>query len=181
MTSHLEKIIKKCQNKDRSAQGEIYTLYAPILFSICLRYADNYEDAQDTFQEGFITIYNKIDQYKFKGSFEGWIKRIMVNQALTKLRAKTFITTNDLELHANLEYEDDETFTNELSYNQLLELIQELPPQYRQVFNLYVFEEYTHQDIAEILNISINTSKSNLSRARNILKQKINLLKNPFS
>jgi len=176
----LEKIIKKCQNKDRSAQGEIYSLFAPILFSICLRYAENYEDAQDTFQEGFITIYNKIDQFKFQGSFEGWLKRIMVNQALTKIRKKTFIQSDELDQLADIVHDNDENFDVELEYDEILAIVQKLPPQYRQVFNLFVFEEYTHQEIADVLNISVNTSKSNLSRARSILKEKINLLKNPI-
>lgn len=178
MTKPLEEIIKQCQKRDRAAQKEIYQQFSSILFSICLRYADNYEDAQDTFQEGFITIYNKIDQYKFEGSFEGWLKRIMVNQALAKFRTKTYLNTDELDHITDLT-EDEETIDIAFGYDELLELVHQLSPQYRQVFNLYVFEEYSHQEIAEILNISVNTSKSNLSRARNILKEKINLLKNP--
>ena len=178
MENSLEKIIKQCQKQNRSAQKEIYTLFSPTLFSICLRYENNYEDAQDIFQEGFITIYNKIEQYKFEGSFEGWLKRIMVNQALTKLRTKNYLQTDKLEEITDL-VEEENDFAFEIAYDDLLALVQELSQQYRQVFNLYVFEEYSHQEIAELLNISVNTSKSNLSRARNILKEKINLLKYP--
>lgn len=179
MRNNLEHIIKRCQQNDRKAQKEIYTLFAANLFSICLRYADNYADAQDIFQEGFINIYNKIEQYKFKGSFEGWLKKIMINQALGKFRKKHLISINNFDEINEIDIISDETeIDSDINYDILIEQVQNLTPQYRQVFNLYVFEEYSHQEIAELLNISVNTSKSNLSRARKILKDKINSLNN---
>ena len=172
----LEYLIKQCQEQNRKAQEEIYVEFSSILFSICLRYAENYEDAQDVFQEGFILIFNKINQFKFEGSFEGWMKRIMVNLNLEKLKKKN---PHPFENYENLiaTHEDDDELEQDFDYQQLLEAVHNLPPQYRQVFNLYVFEEYSHQEIAEMLTISVGTSKSNLSRARNLLKQKLIFLK----
>lgn len=172
----LEYLIKLCQKRNRKAQEEIYLEFSPILFSICLRYAENYEDAQDVFQEGFILIFNKINQFKFEGSFEGWMKRIMVNLNLEKLKKKNPLPFEDYE-NLIVTNEDNNEFDQEYDYQELLEIVHNLPPQYRQVFNLYVFEEFSHQEIAKMLAISIGTSKSNLSRARNLLKQKLNLLK----
>lgn len=171
----LEYLIKQCQEQNRKAQEEIYLEFSPVLFSICLRYAENYEDAQDIFQEGFIHIFNKISQFKFEGSFEGWMKRIMVNLNLEKLKKRNNLPFEDYENVIISDEEDNNEVEQNFDYQQLLEAIHNLPPQYRQVFNLYIFEEYSHQKIAEILSISVGTSKSNLSRARNLLK--LNLLK----
>lgn len=179
MEKSLKDLVLLCKDKDRKAQESLYSMYSPILFSICLRYAENYEDAQDIFQEGFVTIFNKIDQYKFEGSFEGWMKRIMVNQALSKFRKRHLTYEIDAGKIPEAIHEEEENQLNDFDYDDLLKIVQELPPQYRQVFNLYVFEEYKHLEIAELLNISVNTSKSNLSRARSLLKEKLNLLKKP--
>lgn len=177
MKSSLENLIHQCKKKNRVAQKQIYDAYSSILFSVCLRYANSYEDAQDTFQEGFIIIFNKIDQFNFQGSFEGWMKRIMINLSLEKLRKNTFPESENIEGYAALS-DEEEKVDLEFEYEILLEFIQGLPHQYRQVFNLYVMENYTHQEIASLLNISVGTSKSNLSRARNILKQKLTLQTN---
>jgi RNA polymerase sigma factor (sigma-70 family) len=176
LNDSLEKLIKLCQDKNRKAQEEIYLQFSPVLFSICLRYAENYEDAQDVFQEGFIIIFNKIDQFKFQGSFEGWMKRIMVNLSLEKLKKKTDVSFEDYQNHIQTPHDEEVDFEQDYNYDQLLSTVQELPPQYRQVFNLYVFEEFSHQEISELLQISVGTSKSNLSRARSLLKQKLHLL-----
>ena len=172
----LEYLIKQCQEQNRKAQKEIYAEFSSVLFSICLRYAENYEDAQDVFQEGFILIFNTINQFKFEGSFEGWMKRIMVNLNLEKLKKKNPLPFENYE-NLIATHEDDDELEQDFDYQQLLEAVHNLPPQYRQVFNLYVFEEYSHQEIAEMLTISVGTSKSNLSRARNLFKQKLNFLK----
>lgn len=176
MSENIHILIKECQANKRTAQGEIYKLFSAQLFSVCLRYSNNYEDAQDTFQEGFITIFNKIGQYRFEGSFEGWMRRIMVNTCIEKHRNKNHLyivneeiipDTNDNENPNDNEVEDD------YSYEEILSFVQELPDRYRQVFNLYIIEEYSHQQIAEMLDISVGTSKSNLSRAREKLKELI--------
>lgn len=176
MGNPIEKIVLLCKKKDRKAQELLYKQFSPILFSVCLRYTDNYEDAQDIFQEGFVLIFNKIDQYNFEGSFEGWMKKIMVNLSLEKYRKKVKLLDNDIDQIQ--EFTDDENSEEfDFEYDEILTLIQSLPSQYRQVFNLYVIEDYSHQEIADSLHISVGTSKSNLSRARSILKQKLHQLK----
>ncbi|MBS7333130.1 MAG: sigma-70 family RNA polymerase sigma factor [Weeksellaceae bacterium] len=180
MGNPIEKIVLLCKKRDRKGQELLYQQFSPILFSICLRYADNYEDAQDTFQEGFILIFNKIDQYNFEGSFEGWMKKIMVNLSLDKYRKNHNFKNNEIDQIPNLSSdEDNDEFDYE--YDEILSLIQTLPSQYRQVFNLYVIEDYSHQEIADLLQISVGTSKSNLSRARSFLKQKLHQLKSQVS
>ena len=170
----LEKLIQRCADNDRQAQEEIYRLYAGKLFTLCLKYSRNKTEAEDNLQDGFIQIFNKINQFKHKGSFEGWMKRIVINTALQKYRDKNVLNLvyNDYQIkeEVNVEVDDDK-----ISLDYLLNLIQELPNQYRLVFNLYVLDGYSHKEVAKALNISEGTSKSNLSRARTILKKKIEL------
>ena len=166
----LEKLINRCKQRDIKAQSEVYQLFAGKLFALCLKYSKNYQEAQDNLQDGFITIFNKIDQYQFKGSFEGWLKRIVVNTALQKYREKNVLNLISDEIPDEVEVDIDET---SISLDFLLSIIQELPNRYRLVFNMYVLDGYSHRDIAEMLEISEGTSKSNLSRARQILKKKV--------
>ncbi|MET7037272.1 RNA polymerase sigma factor [Elizabethkingia miricola] len=178
MDKELIEIIEQCQKNDRKAQELLYRRYSNVLFSICLRYSGNYENAQDVFQEGFILIFKKITQYSFSGSFEGWIKRVMVNLNLEKHRQKEIWLTEIEENMPLIDEEDNDpnNFQN-VDYQDLIKYVQNLPTQYRQVFNLYVFEEYTHNEIAESLKISPGTSKSNLSRAREILRKELMKIK----
>ena len=166
----LNRLIKQCANDDRKAQKEIYQLFAGKLFSICLKYSKNKQEAQDNFQDGFIIIFKKIGQFKFKGSFEGWIKRVMLNTILLKYRKKTVlnIVTEEIPDEVIVDVDDEE-----ISLDFLLNLIHELPDRYRMVFNLYVLDGYSHREISEMMHIAEGTSKSNLARARAILKQKI--------
>ena len=168
----LNKLIKQCAKNDKRAQKEIYQLFAGKLFSICLKYSKNRQEAQDNFQDGFITIFSKIGQFKFKGSFEGWLKRIMVNTVLLKYRNKSVlnIVTEEIPDEVVVDIDDDE-----ISLDFLLSLIQELPERYRLVFNLYVLDGYSHKEVSQMLHIAEGTSKSNLARARAILKQKVEL------
>lgn len=168
----LDKLIKQCANNDRKAQKEIYQLFAGKLFSICLKYSKNKQEAQDNFQDGFIVIFDKIGQFNFKGSFEGWLKRVMMNTVLLKYRKKNVlnIVTEDIPDEVIVEVDDDE-----ISLDFLLNLINELPDRYRLVFNLYALDGYSHKEISEMLLIAEGTSKSNLARARAILKQKIEI------
>lgn len=167
----LKQLIDKCKRNDTKAQGQLYQLYASKLFSLCLKYSSNYADAEDNLQDAFITIFKKIDQYHFKGSFEGWIKRITVNTALQRYRGTAVfdIVKEENITAVSVEIDDDDDFDVDF----LLELIQKLPDRYRLVFNLYALDGYTHREIADLLEISEGTSKSNLARARLILKQKI--------
>ncbi len=157
-----------------AAQSEVYQLFADKLFPLCLKYSRNYQDAEDTLQDSFLTIFSKIKQYKNQGSFEGWLKRITINTALQKYRIKAPLEIVS-ELSNNEEI-DEVSFENEIfNIDVLLAFIQQLPDRYRLIFNLYVLDNYTHKEIAKLLNISENTSKSNLSRARKILKNKLEI------
>lgn len=166
----LDQLIQQCKKNDASAQSQIYKLYASKLFSLCLKYSNSYVDAEDTLQDAFITIFKKIEQYRHQGSFEGWIKRITINTALQKYRKEgVFDLVNENQIEdVSVEIDDDD-----IAIDFLLKIIQELPDRYRLVFNLYVLDGYSHNEIAEMLNINVGTSKSNLARARMILKEKI--------
>lgn len=166
----VKQLINDCQNNDRKAQEQLYRLYSSKLFAVCLKYSRNYTEAQDNLQDGFLLIFNKIGLYSYKGSFEGWLKRVMINHVLQQYRTQTFLNlvNEDVPDEAEIEIDDEN-----ISLDYLLKLIQELPDRYRLVFNLYVIDDYSHAEIAEMLSINIGTSKSNLSRARMILKEKI--------
>lgn len=174
MDDNLKILIKQCQENKTSAQSEIYKQFSAQLFSVCLRYADNYDDAQDIFQDGFIMIFHKINQFRFEGSFEGWLRRIMVNCCIEKHRNKNYLYVINEELTPDEILGDEDDFeTEDYTYDEILEIIRSLPDRYNQVFNLYAIEGYSHQQIAEMLQISVGTSKSNLSRAREKLKELI--------
>jgi len=165
----LDQLINDCKNNDTKAQEQLYRLFSSKLFAICLKYSRNYAEAEDNLQDGFLIIFDKIHQYNFKGSFEGWIKRIMINNVLQQYRKVSFLELTTENISDEPEVEIDDT----VSLDFLMKIIQELPDRYRLVFNLYVIDGYSHNDIAEMLEISTGTSKSNLSRARMILKEKI--------
>ena len=166
----LNELIENCKINDTKAQSELYKLFSRKLFSICLKYSRSYAEAEDNLQDAFITIFNKIEQYKNKGSFEGWLKRVTINTVLQQYRnEKVFDIVNE-NLTEEVELEVDE---DAISIDYLLQIIQELPDRYRLVFNLYVLDDYSHKDISSMLDINIGTSKSNLARARQILKRTI--------
>ncbi len=135
-----------------------------------MKYAKNYPDAEDVLQDSFVTIFEKIHQYKYQGSFEGWAKRIAINTALKRYRSQSKLQiVKEIETSEEVTLEVDEVIETDF----LLNSIQELPDKYRLVFNLYAMDHFSHKEISEMLNISVGTSKSNLSRARLILKEKI--------
>jgi len=167
----LEQLINDCRNNDRKAQEQLYKLFKSKLFAVCLKYSRNYAEAEDNFQDGFVIIFNKIGQYNFKGSFEGWMKRIMVNNVLQQYRNVTYLDMVNKDIadeDVEVEIDDDN-----IPLDFLMKIIQELPDRYRLVFNLYVVDGYPHKEISEMLEITVGTSKSNLARARLILKEKI--------
>ena len=142
---------------------------------MCLKYSRTYQDAQDTLQDSFIMIFKDIKKFKHKGSFEGWAKRVTVNVALQKFRKKSILKFDKIEENQLTEEEITvDVDEKNISLSFLLSLINELPPKYQLVFNLYVLDGYSHQEISEVLNISTGTSKSNLFRARKLLQNKIN-------
>ncbi len=165
----LEIIISGCKRQEPKAQEQLYRLFEKKFFGLSLKYSSNYADAQDNLQDGFLIIFRKINQYSGKGSFEGWAKKILINNALQKhkgVRYTEVLTDNIPDVDLGIPDE-------ELSLDYLLQIIQELPDQYRIVFSLYVLDDYSHKEISELLSISAGTSKSNLHRARLILKEKI--------
>jgi RNA polymerase sigma factor (sigma-70 family) len=168
----LEQIIKGCKGSHTKAQEQLYQLFSKQLFAVCLKYSSSYEDAQDNLQDGFILIFRKIEQFTGKGSFEGWAKRVIINNALQKLKGVRYIEIQDEHI-SEIEVEIDD---EKIPLDYLLKIIHELSDQYRIVFSLYVLDGYSHQEISEMLNISTGTTKSNLFRARLILKEKIEQL-----
>ncbi|PHR69705.1 MAG: RNA polymerase subunit sigma-70 [Lutibacter sp.] len=168
------KLIKDCINNNRQAQEELYFKYKDVLFPLCLKYCKNFTEAEDHLHDSFLLIFKKINSYKGKGSFEGWMKRIVINKAIDKFKKekKTRTTIINDNLISMTDTIIDESKLN-LSLDIILSVIQELPKQYRFVFNLYELDNHTHKEIAELLDISIGTSKSNLHRAKVILKKRI--------
>ena len=166
----LELLIAACKKNDIKAQEQLYRQFSGKLFAVCLKYSRNFEEAQDNMQDGFLLILDKIKKFDNKGSFEGWAKRVLINHILQQYRKTSIleIVSDEIPDEADIEVEIDE-----VSLEFLNQIIQELPERYRLVFNLYAVDDYSHKEIAELLKISVGTSKSNLSRARNILKQKI--------
>ncbi|WP_296316026.1 RNA polymerase sigma factor [Winogradskyella sp. UBA3174] len=171
----LEQLIKNCVKQDAQAQSQLYKQYASKLFSLCLKYSKNYVEAEDNLHDAFITVFSKIDQYNNKGSFEGWLKRIAINTSLQRYREDVGVF--DIINEGNIPDVSVDINDESLSLDFLLKIIQELPDRYRLVFNLYVLDGYSHVEISELINISNGTSKSNLARARLILKDKIEAYK----
>lgn len=166
----IEQLINDCKKKNTNAQEQLYKLFAPKLFAVCLKYSRNYAEAQDNLHDGFILIFEKIDQFNFKGSFEGWLKRVMVNLVLQGYRTEKIFDLVEENTAKEVEIDIEES---DVSLEYLTKIIQELPDRYRMVFSLYVLDGYSHKDISSMLAISEGTSKSNLSRAKQILKNKI--------
>lgn len=166
----IDQLINDCKKGNTKAFEQIYRLLSPKIFAVCLKYSRNYEEAQDNLQEGFILLYEKINQFHFKGSFEGWAKRVVINFILQQYRNQGIfeIISENLADETEIEIDDEE-----VSLDFLTKIIQELPDRYRLVFNLYVMDDYSHKEIAAMLDINIGTSKSNLARAKSILKNKI--------
>lgn len=166
----LEELINKCKKGEREAQEQLYRKFSNVLFGICLKYSRNKSEAEDNLHDSFLVIFDKIGQYKSKGSFEGWIKRITINTVLQKYRKTEYLKV----VSENVEEEEViETTNSSIELHTLLRYIQELPNKYRLTFNMYVLDGFSHKEISEQLGTSLGTSKSNLARARMILKEKI--------
>jgi RNA polymerase sigma factor (sigma-70 family) len=165
-------LIEGCQRQDRKAQQSLYQIFAGKMYALCCRYVKDKMEAEDVLIISFTKIFERIGQYKGEGSFEGWIRRVVVNESLTYLRKhKNMYLETDIEAAA---YEPDyQKLENQLEADDLVKMIEELPVGYRTVFNLYVIDGYSHQEIAGQLGINENTSKSQLSRARALLQKKL--------
>ena len=165
-------LIEGCRRKERAAQKAIYEQMAGKMFSLCCRYIKGRMEAEDVLVTAFTKVFDRVDQFKGEGSFEGWVRKIIVNEALSYLRKnKSMYLETDLEA-ADREPDLDH-LGSQLEAEDLLKLVAELPPGYKIVFNMYAIDGYAHKEIAEELGISENTSKSQLSRARSFLQNKL--------
>ena len=168
-----EQLIQACKNQDRKAQKMLYERYSPKMFGVCRRYVKSYEDAEDVLINGLYKVLSNINSFQGAGSFEGWIRRIVVNESLMFLRKKhNFLLSVEI---SNIEISSQVTVEDSLAADDILKLLDKLPTGYRTVFNLYVLEGYKHREIAEILGISINTSKSQLILAKKRMKSLIQI------
>ena len=166
-------LVKKCIEGDNRAQKKLFDLFAPKLFGVCLRYMKDHDLAQDTLQDGFVKIFTKLSHYNGKGSFEGWMRRITVNTCLDQLRKDQKLKVNTPIDDVSFLVKDNHWIEEELTAKDLLKLVESLPDGYRVVFNMFAIEGYSHKEIAEQMNISENTSKSQLSRAKSRLRRKL--------
>lgn len=166
----IDSIIQGCKDEHRKAQAALYQEYAPVLFAVCLRYCAQRSDAEDCLHDGFMKIYDRIKSYQGKGSFEGWLKRVMVNVCLDKLRKQ-----KDIFVYEEVEVEDEtkEVDLGDYEATQLMQAMNKLPSQYRAVFNLYAIEQMSHKEIAQEFNIAVSTSRSNYLRAKLKLKEEL--------
>ena len=175
-----DSILDGCFAGKRSAQSLLYKKFAATMLGVCMRYSSNRDEAEDIVQEGFIKIFQRITSFRREGSFEGWMKRIMINQALNHYRKNRKLpyhsVIEEIDETEILDMEEPEPL-DPIPAETLLTMIQKLPEGYRMVFNLYVFEEYSHKEIAESLNVSESTSKTQLLKARRLLRKKILELK----
>ncbi len=165
-------LIKECLEQKQSAQTELYTSFSGKMFGVCLRYAKNRMDAEDLLHEGFLKVLTNLKKYRGEGSFEGWMRRIMINTSINFYRTKTSNFMVHIDEVFDLEISDVDAVSR-MSEKELVSHIQELPDGYRMIFNMYVVEGYKHKDIAEILNISESTSKTQLLKAKKSLQQKL--------
>jgi RNA polymerase sigma-70 factor (ECF subfamily) len=170
----LDDIVKRCVKGDRKAQKELYETYYSKMMGVCYRYTNNAEDARDILQDGFVKVYTNIKKYNFNGSLEGWIRRIMVNTAIDHFRKHKdvfFVDDEEGYILENSKVESDDSIYGQFGVDVIMEAIQALSPAYKTVFNLNVIEGYQHKEIAEKLNISEGTSKSNLAKAKKKLRK----------
>jgi RNA polymerase sigma-70 factor (ECF subfamily) len=172
----IRNIIKGCLAGNRRDQELLYRRHAAKLYAVCLQYSGNDDEARDILQEGYIKIFENLITYKNEGSFEGWMRRIIVNTALEKYRSKhNLYRVDDIDLIQEPDAAPETEDYAGLEAVDLLDIIRELPPKYRMVFNLFAIEGYSHKEISRMIKISEGTSKSNLSRARIILQKKVKL------
>ena len=165
-----QEIIQGCKSGDRRAQKALYDKYSAKMFGVCKRYVKSIESAEDVLVEAFYKVFNKIDLFSNEGSFEGWIRRVVVNESLMFLR-KNYRFNEHVEIDEVPVQAESINVEDQLSANEIIRLLDQLPTGYRTVFNLYVLEGLKHKEIAELLEISINTSKSQLILAKKRLKE----------
>lgn len=169
-----KKLIQDCIDGDRYSQNKLYEQYAPKMFAVCIRYSKSREEAEDILQNGFVQVFRSLHSFKFAGSFEGWIRKIMVYSAIANHKAKSKMhAVINIEEIENVAIINNEDVIGQLGKKELLKMVQSLPPMYRIVFNLYVFEGFKHREIAALLGVSEGTSKSNFFDAKAILQKAV--------
>lgn len=170
-------LIEGCKKQDRRSQQIVYERYGRVMYGICLRYSSDAETAQDLLHDGFIKVFTHIVSYEGKGSFEGWMKRVFINLALETIRKDKIKKqySEDIENLSDIDEirDNSEDDIARISESELMKMVQELPPGYRSVFNLYAIEEYSHKEISEALGIAEGTSRSQYIRARLLLQEKV--------
>ena len=171
----LKSVIEGCLKNDHRSQYQLYEMFYSNMTSVCLRYSKDREEANDLVQEGFIKVFKNLTRYEFKGSFEGWMRRIFVNNAIDNIRRKKknhLLLGEDEKMDAFSDKNMDPLeIQGELDPKLVMEAVQKLTPAYKAVFSLYVIEEYSHKEIAEMLGVSVGTSKSNLAKAKQNLRK----------
>ncbi|MBR1868707.1 MAG: sigma-70 family RNA polymerase sigma factor [Bacteroidales bacterium] len=166
-------LVENCRKGDRRSQKAVYDLLSGKMFAVCLRYMGDREAAEDILQDGFVTLFTKLDSFSGEGSFEGWARKIFVNTALMSLRKNDVLRqTEDVDTAWNITTDAPSAIEN-IGYKDLMKMIAAMPPGFRTVFNMYILEGYSHKEIAEALGISEATSRSQLQRARTLLQNKI--------
>ena len=172
------KLIESCIKGDRASQKVLYDRLAPRMFPLCIRYAGDRVLAEDILQDGFVTLFTHLDSYKGQGSFEGWARKIFVTTALMELRKKDALKMSDeLDVARGFKAETVSQ-TQSIGYKELMKLVMSLPPGFRTVFNMYAIEGFSHKEIGDMLVISETTSRTQLSRARSWLQNKIKEIEN---
>lgn len=164
-------LIERCRGGDRQAHYELYKLYAKAMYNVCYRIIRNSEDAEDVLQEAFISAFRHLNDYRSEASFGAWLKRIVINKALNALKKRRPEIVSDDDQWDVAEAESPAPFVDELTVDRVKEAIAQLPDGYRTVLTLYLIEGYDHEEIGQIMGISVSTSKSQLNRAKNRLKQ----------
>jgi RNA polymerase sigma factor (sigma-70 family) len=167
-----KELLKACLRNDRSAQKEIFQMYSGKMMAICQRYAKHRQDAEDIFQEGFVKVFTHLQEFEYAGSFEGWVRRIMIHTAI-RYNRKKYISHEELGLDHIVEDSSMPEVFSTLSETELIKLISSLPDGYRMVFNLYAIEGFSHKEVGEMLGIEESTSRSQLAKARKILQEKV--------
>ena len=173
MNQEEQNIIKGCIKGDKKSQYDLYNRFKKDVFGLCLRYAKDRAEAEDKMQEGFIKVYTDLYQYRPIGPLGGWIRRVVINSCLRFIRKRKRLVFNEYSDQMSMALKSDDNVISDLGAKDLIKVIQKLPEGYRLVFNLYVIEGFSHKEIAEQLGISVNTSKSQLSRAKAYLRKKI--------
>ncbi len=169
-----KQLIESCIEGDRKAQKTLYDIHAPKMMAVCMRYAGEPELARDLLQEGFIKVFTNLTAFQYNGSFEGWMRKIFVNTSLEYLRKNDLLREAiDIDNGYSITAETDYSVIEELSANDLLKLINELPHGFRVIFNMYAIEGYSHKEIADTLGITESTSRSQLTRARQLLQKRL--------